>query len=97
VTADAVKDVVKEEHSSIVGWISSWISSWISTTLEISLVVLQKIEHQLRASTSVFVRHQAPVSKLFLASAIMSGFGSCLWDVSSSGAVSGWSFLQYLL
>jgi hypothetical protein len=41
--------------------------------------------------------NQAPVSKLLLASAIVSGFGGCLWDVSTSGAVSGWSFLQSLL
>jgi hypothetical protein len=41
--------------------------------------------------------YQGPVSKLLLASAIVSGFGGCLWDGSPDGAVSGWSFLQYLL
>ena len=41
--------------------------------------------------------YQAPVSKLLLASAIVSGFGGCLWDGSPGGAVSGWSFLQSLL
>jgi hypothetical protein len=40
--------------------------------------------------------YQSPVHKLLLASAIVSGFGGCLWDGSSSGAVSGWSFLQSL-
>jgi hypothetical protein len=40
---------------------------------------------------------QAPVSKLLLASAIVSGFGDCLWDGSACGAVSGWPFLQFLL
>jgi hypothetical protein len=52
----------------------------------------------LLASTSILVRHwqslsgdsyQAPVSKLLLASAIVSGFGGCLWDgyaISYEGA-----------
>jgi hypothetical protein len=34
--------------------------------------------------------HQGSVSKILLASAIVSGFGCCLWDGSSGGAVSGW-------
>jgi hypothetical protein len=38
--------------------------------------------------------YQAPVSKLLLASTIVSGFGGCLWNGSPGGAVSGWSFLQ---
>ena len=33
--------------------------------------------------------YQAPVNRLLLASAIVSGFGGCLWDGSPSGAVSG--------
>jgi hypothetical protein len=41
--------------------------------------------------------YQAPVSRFLLASAIVSGFGGCLWDGSPGGAVSGWSFLQSLL
>ena len=41
--------------------------------------------------------YQAPVSKHFLASAIVSGFGGCIWDESPVGAVSGWPFLQSLL
>jgi hypothetical protein len=41
--------------------------------------------------------YQAPVSKVLLASAIVSGFGGCLWDGSPGGAVSEWSFLQSLL
>jgi hypothetical protein len=39
-TADAGKDVEKEEHSSTVGWISA-----CTTTLEISLGFSQKIGH----------------------------------------------------
>jgi hypothetical protein len=41
--------------------------------------------------------YQAPVSKHFVASAIVSGFGVCMWDGSSGGKVSGWPFLQSLL
>jgi hypothetical protein len=41
--------------------------------------------------------YQAPVNKLLLTSAIVSGFGGCLWDGSPSGAVSGLSFFQSLL
>jgi hypothetical protein len=38
--------------------------------------------------------YQALVSRLLLASAIVSGFGGCSWDESPSGAVSGWSFFS---
>jgi hypothetical protein len=38
--------------------------------------------------------YQAPVSRLLVASAIVSRFGCCLCDGSPSGTVSGWSFLQ---
>jgi hypothetical protein len=38
--------------------------------------------------------YQVPVSKHFLASAIVSGFGVCIWDGSLGEAVSRWSFLQ---
>jgi hypothetical protein len=40
---------------------------------------------------------QAPVSRLLLASAIVSRFGCCLWNGSPSGSVSVWLFLQTLL
>jgi hypothetical protein len=40
--------------------------------------------------------YQAPFSKHFLASAIVSGFGDCIWDGSPSRADSGWPFLQSL-
>jgi hypothetical protein len=41
-------------------------------------------------------RHQyhAPVSKHFLASTIVSGFGICMGNRSLSGAVPGWPFLH---
>jgi hypothetical protein len=38
-------------------------------------------------------RYQAPVSKLLLASTIVSGFGDCIWDGSPGGAamfLTGW-------
>ena len=41
--------------------------------------------------------NQAPISKHFLASTIVSGFGYYIWDGSSGGAVSGSLFLQSLL
>jgi hypothetical protein len=41
--------------------------------------------------------YQNPVSKLLLASSIVSGFGVCIWDGSPGGTVSWWSFLQSLL
>jgi len=41
--------------------------------------------------------YQAPVSKHFLASAIVTGFGGCIWDGSPGGAVSRWPFLQSLI
>jgi hypothetical protein len=41
--------------------------------------------------------YQAPASKCFLASTIVSGFGVCRWDGALGGAVSGWPFLQSLL
>ena len=41
--------------------------------------------------------YQAPVSKYFLASAIVSGFGVWGWEGTDSGEDSGWPFLQSLL
>ena len=41
--------------------------------------------------------YKVPVSKYFLASAIVSGFGVCMWNGSPCGAVSEWPFLQSLL
>jgi hypothetical protein len=38
--------------------------------------------------------YQAPISKHFLASTIVSGFYDCIWD--TGGSVSGWPFLQSL-
>jgi hypothetical protein len=41
--------------------------------------------------------YPAPVSKHFLALAIVFGFGVCMWDGYPGGAISGWTFLQSLL
>lgn len=37
------------------------------------------------------------ISKHFLASSVVIGFGGCIWDGSPSGAVSGWPFLHTLV
>jgi len=52
-----------------------------------------------RALVEPLRRHpyQAPVSKHFLVSAIVAGFGAYIWDGSPGGAVSGWPFLQSTL
>jgi hypothetical protein len=41
--------------------------------------------------------YQVPVSKHFLASAIVSGLDVCIWNGSSGGEGSGLPFLQSLL
>jgi hypothetical protein len=41
--------------------------------------------------------YQAPVSKLLLASIVVSGFCGCIWDGPTGGAVSRWSFILSLL
>jgi hypothetical protein len=41
--------------------------------------------------------YQAPVSKYFLVSAIVSGFGVGRWVGSQGSGVSGWPFLQCLV
>jgi hypothetical protein len=37
--------------------------------------------------------YHGPVSKIFLAYAIVSGLGGCIYDGTTRGAFSGWSFL----
>jgi hypothetical protein len=39
---------------------------------------------------------QAPVCKHILASAVVSGFGVCAWDVSQGRNFIGWPFFQFL-
>ena len=63
-----------------------WLA--VSICICISQVLAEPLRGQL---------YQAPVSKHFLASAIVSGFDVCRCDGSQSGAVSGWPFLQSLL
>ena len=41
--------------------------------------------------------YQVPVSKLLLASTIVSGFGGFIWDRAPCETVSGWSFILSLL
>jgi hypothetical protein len=50
-----------------------------------------------RASQGTAIHYQALVRKLFMVSAIVSGFSAYRWDGSSGGMASGWPFLQSLL
>jgi hypothetical protein len=62
-------------------------NSWAS----ICLCICQDLAEPLRRQL-----YQAPVSMHFLAFAIVSGFGDCIWDGTPGRAVSGWPFLQSL-
>jgi hypothetical protein len=65
---------------------------WLASSIHLCICQAQALTEPLRRQL-----YQAPVSKHFLASAIVSGFGGCIWDGSPGGAVSGWPFLQSLL
>jgi hypothetical protein len=60
--------------------------------LAMSLFICQALAESLRRQL-----YQAPVSKHFLASTIVSGFGNSIWNGSPGRAVSRWPFLQSLL
>jgi hypothetical protein len=60
---------------------------WMAVSIH--LCICQALAEPLRRQL-----YQAPVSKLLLASTIVSEFDNCIWDGSP---VSGWSFLQSLL
>ena len=64
----------------------------LGTLCSVHLCIWQALAETLRRQL-----YQAPVSKHFLASTIVSGFGNCIWDGSADGAVSGWLFLRSLL
>jgi hypothetical protein len=59
---------------------------WLAVSNHICIA--QVLVEPLRRQT-----YQAPVNKHFLASAIVSEFGVCIWHGSPGGAVSGWPFL----
>ena len=63
---------------------------WIAVSIH--LCICQAMAEPLRRQL-----YQAPVSKLVLASAIVSGFGGCILDGSPGEAVSRCSFFQSLL
>jgi hypothetical protein len=63
---------------------------WLAESIHIS--ICQALAEPFRRQL-----YQVPDSKHFLASAIVSGFGVCIWDGSPHWAVSGWPFLQSLL
>ena len=56
---------------------------WMAVSIH--LCICQALAKPLRRQLK-----QAPVSKHFLASTIVSGFGDCIWDGSPGGAVSGY-------
>jgi len=59
--------------------------------VNIHLCICQTLAEPLRGQL-----YQAPVSKYFLTSTIVSGFGDCIWHGSQGGRISGWPFLQSL-
>ena len=63
---------------------------WLAAS--ICLCICQALAESLRRQL-----YQAPVSKHFLASTIVSGFGNSIWNGSPGRAVSRWPFLQSLL
>jgi hypothetical protein len=65
---------------------------YLRITMSIHFCIRQAVAQPLRRQL-----YQAPVRKLLLASAIVSGLGGCLWDGSPGVAVSEWSCLQSLL
>ena len=54
-------------------------------TASITLCICQALAEPFRRQL-----YQAPVSKHFLASTILCGFGDCIWDRSPGGEVSEW-------
>jgi hypothetical protein len=60
---------------------------WLATSILICIgqVLTETLSRQL---------HEAPDSKCFLESPIVSGFDVCWWEVSPGGTVFGWPFLQ---
>jgi len=69
---------------------SPWSVQWLAATILIciSRALAEPVRKQLLL---------APVSKYFLASAIVTGFGGSIRDGFPGQAISGWSFLQSLL
>jgi hypothetical protein len=63
---------------------------WLAVSIHICIV--QVLAKPLRGQL-----YQAPISKHFLALAIVLGFGVCRWDESLGGVVSRWHFLHSLL
>jgi hypothetical protein len=74
-------------NSSIGDPVHAHSVQWLAES--ICLCICQTLTEPFRRQV-----YQAPVSKHFLASTIMSVFGDCIWDGSPGGAVSGWLFLH---
>jgi hypothetical protein len=58
---------------------------WMAMSIHFS--ICQELAEPLR---------RQPYQQELVESTTMSGFGDCIWDGSSGGALSGWSFFQYL-
>jgi hypothetical protein len=68
--------------------VTSCSVQWLAASIHLCICLADPLRRQL---------NQAPVSKHFLASTILSGFGDCIWDGFRGGAVSEWPFLLSLL
>jgi hypothetical protein len=64
-----------------------WLVQWLAESIH--LCICQAKAEPLRRQL-----YQAPVSKHFLISTIVSGFGNCIWDGSLGGAVSAPHFVS---
>ena len=63
---------------------------WVASSMKIC--ICQALAEPLRREI-----YQAPLSKHFLASTLVSGFDVCIWDGFPGGSVSGWLFCHSLL
>ena len=63
---------------------------WVASSIH--LCICQALAEPLRREI-----YQAPLSKHFLASTLVSGFDVCIWDGFPGGSVSGWLFCHSLL
>ena len=63
---------------------------WLTSSIH--LCICQALAEPLRREI-----YQAPLSKHFLASTLVSGFDVCIWDGFPGGSVSGWLFCHSLL
>ena len=85
-----VPDVAYSSSSQAPSLGTLYSVQWLAVSIHIC--ICETLSKPLRREL-----YQAPVSKHFLTSAIVSGFGVCMWNRFPGGSVSGWSFFQSLL